>query len=54
MLVTDTTLTPGVVEFVGAGGAEAGLLIAEGMYASEEDKPKVGKRLYEGGGGLQL
>jgi ribonuclease Z len=39
VLVTDTTLTPGVVEFVHAGGAEADLLIAEGMYGSEEDKP---------------
>ena len=39
VLVTDTTLAPGVVEFVRAGGEGADLLIAEGMYASEEDKP---------------
>jgi ribonuclease Z len=39
VLVTDTTLTPGAVEFVRAGGEGAELLIAEGMYGSEEDKP---------------
>ena len=39
VLVTDTLLTPTVVEFVRAGGEGADLLIAEGMYASEEDKP---------------
>lgn len=39
VLVTDTTLTPSVVEFVRAGGEGADLLIAEGMYGSEEDKP---------------
>jgi ribonuclease Z len=39
VLVTDTTLTPGAVEFVKAGGEGADLLIAEGMYGSEEDKP---------------
>jgi ribonuclease Z len=40
VLVTDTTLTPGVIEFVRAGGEEgADLLIAEGMYGSEEEKP---------------
>jgi ribonuclease Z len=39
VLVTDTILTPAVVEFVRAGGEGADLLIAEGMYVSEEDKP---------------
>ena len=39
VLVTDTTLTPSVVEFVRAEGEGADLLIAEGMYGSEEDKP---------------
>jgi ribonuclease Z len=39
VLVTDTVLTPSVVEFVRAGGEGADLLIAEGMYGSEEDKP---------------
>jgi ribonuclease Z len=39
VLVTDTTLTPGVVGFVKAGSEGAELLIAEGMYGSEEDKP---------------
>jgi ribonuclease Z len=39
VLVTDTTLTRGVVEFVRAGGEGADLLIAEGMYGSVEDKP---------------
>jgi ribonuclease Z len=39
VLVTDTTLTPGAVEFVRAGGEGADLLIAEGMYGSEEDRP---------------
>ncbi len=39
VLVTDTALTPGVVEFVRAGGEGADLLIAEGMYGSEEEKP---------------
>ena len=39
VLVTDTVSTPSVVEFVRAGGEGADLLIAEGMYASEEDKP---------------
>ena len=39
VLVTDTVSTPGVVEFVRAGGEGADLLIAEGMYVSEEDKP---------------
>ena len=39
VLVTDTTLTPGVIEFVRAGGEGADLLIAEGMYGSEEEKP---------------
>ena len=39
VLVTDTAPTPEVVEFVRAGGEGADLLIAEGMYASEEDKP---------------
>jgi ribonuclease Z len=38
-LVTDTISTPAVVEFVRAGGEGADLLIAEGMYVSEEDKP---------------
>lgn len=38
-LVTDTTLTSSVVEFVRAEGEGANLLIAEGMYGSEEDKP---------------
>ena len=38
VLVTDTNLTPGVVEFARARGDGAGLLIAEGMYGSEEDK----------------
>ncbi|MBV9454116.1 MAG: ribonuclease Z [Rubrobacter sp.] len=39
VLVTDATLTPSIVEFVRAGGEGADLLIAEGMYGSEEDKP---------------
>src|SRR5919112_1179237 len=39
VLVTDTVSTPSVVEFVRAGGEGADLLIAEGMYVSEEDKP---------------
>jgi ribonuclease Z len=39
VLVTDTTLTPSAVEFVRARGEGADLLIAEGMYGSEEDKP---------------
>jgi ribonuclease Z len=39
VLVTDTTLTPGAVGFVRAGGEGADLLIAEGMYGSEEEKP---------------
>jgi ribonuclease Z len=39
VLVTDTALTPSAVEFVRAGGEGAELLIAEGMYGSEEDKP---------------
>lgn len=39
MLVTDTTLTPSIVEFVWAEGKGADLLIAEGMYGSEEEKP---------------
>ena len=39
VLVTDTAFVPSVVEFVRAGGEGADLLIAEGMYASEEDKP---------------
>ena len=39
VLVTDTTLTAGAIEFVRAGGEGAELLIAEGMYGSEEDKP---------------
>jgi ribonuclease Z len=39
VLVTDTALTSDVVEFVRAQGEGADLLIAEGMYASEEDKP---------------
>lgn len=39
VLVTDTTLTPGVVEFVHTGDNRADLLIAERMYGSEEDKP---------------
>jgi ribonuclease Z len=39
VLVTDTNLTSVIVEFVRAGGAGADLLIAEGMYGSEEDKP---------------
>ena len=38
-LVTDTASMPGVLEFVRAGGEGADLLIAEGMYGSEEDKP---------------
>ena len=38
-LVTDTALTDGLVEFVRAGDEGADLLISEGMYASEEDKP---------------
>ena len=39
-LVTDTLPTPGVVEFVrGEEGERVDLLVAEGMYASEEDKP---------------
>ena len=38
-LVTDTALTDGLVEFVRAKGEGADLLISEGMYASEEDKP---------------
>ncbi len=38
-LVTDTSLTHGIVEFIRAGGEGADLLIAEGMYGSEEDKP---------------
>ena len=38
-LVTDTAPTRGLTEFVRAGGAGADLLISEGMYASEEDKP---------------
>jgi ribonuclease Z len=39
VLVTDTTLTPALVEFVWAEGEGADLLIAEGMYGSEEEKP---------------
>jgi ribonuclease Z len=39
VLVTDTVSTPSVAEFVQAGDEGADLLIAEGMYASEEDKP---------------
>ena len=39
VLVTDTTLTPGVIRFVEARGEGADLLISEGMYGSEEDKP---------------
>lgn len=39
VLVADTTLTPGVIEFVRAGGQGAELLIAEGVYGTEEDKP---------------
>jgi ribonuclease BN (tRNA processing enzyme) len=39
VLVTNTTLTPGAIEFVRARGERADLLIAEGMYASEEEKP---------------
>ncbi len=39
VLVTDTTLTPGVIRFVEARGEGAVLLISEGMYGSEEDKP---------------
>ena len=39
VLVTDTTLKPGAIEFVRAGGEGVDLLIADGMYASEEDKP---------------
>ena len=39
VLVTDTTLTPSAVGFVRAGGEGADLLIAEGMYGSEEEKP---------------
>ncbi len=38
-LVTDTALTVGLVEFVRAGGEGTDLLISEGMYGSEEDKP---------------
>jgi ribonuclease Z len=45
-LVTDTSLTPGIVEFVRAGGEGADLLIAEGMYGSEEDKPVRWKSLH--------
>ena len=39
VLVTDTAPTPNLVEFVRAGGEGADLLIAEGMYRSEEEKP---------------
>lgn len=39
VLVTDTTLTPSIVEFLYAEGEGADLLIAEGMYGSEEEKP---------------
>ncbi len=45
-LVTDTTLTPKVVEFVRAGGEGADLLIAEGMYGSEEEKPRRWESLH--------
>jgi ribonuclease Z len=38
-LVTDTVLTYALVEFVRAGGEGADLLISEGMYGAEEDKP---------------
>jgi ribonuclease Z len=45
-LVTDTAPTAGLVEFVRAGCEGTDLLISEGMYGLEEDKPARWKSLH--------